>query len=42
MLPNGQTVLPNDVKVYRSLWGETANFYTTSKLVNKNKILMLL
>ena len=29
MLPNGQTVLPNDVRVQRSLCPRTPPFYTT-------------
>ena len=30
MLPNGQTVLPNYVRVQRSLGARTGHFYTTN------------
>ena len=30
MLPNSQTVLPNDVRVQRSLWARTPPSYTTT------------
>ena len=35
MLPISQTVLPNDVRVQRSLWARTIHSYTTTNLFNQ-------